>query len=167
MDQFRLTRKPHRELQRTLVDCHDKRLYARLLALRQIDEGCSVVHVARVLGISRQSVYNWLRACREIGRLDELKDRPRPGRPSLWAQRLGGHLEELLRQSPQQQGYFAGDWTVPLLAEHLRHLWGQQPSSHTLRRRLHALGYTWKRSRYALEPDPQQEKKTADSASIG
>lgn len=164
MDQFRLTRKQRRELQHSLAHCNDRRLYARLLALRQIDEGCSILHVARVLGVSRQSVYNWLRACRETGRLDVLKDRPRPGRPSLWEPRLGGRLEELLRQSPQEHGYFAGDWTVPLLAEHLRHLWGQEPSSHTLRRQLHALGYTWKRSRYALEPDPQQEKKTADSA---
>ncbi len=167
MEQFRLTRRQRRQLQQTLVRCHDRRFYARLLALRQIDEGCSVGHVARILGVSRQSVYNWLRVCRQTGRLDELKDQPRPGRPSPWQPRLGGHLEQLLRQSPQEHGYFAGDWTVPLLAEHLRHLWGRQPSSHTLRRQLHALGYTWKRSRYALEPDPQQEKKTAHSAKTG
>jgi transposase len=164
MDQFRLTRRQRRELEQTLTHCHDARFYARLLALRQIDEGGSILRVAGVLGVSRQSVYNWLRACRDSSRLDVLKDRPRPGRPSLWEQRLGGHLEELLRQSPREHGYFAGDWTVPLLAEHLRHTWGQEPSSHTLRRQLHALGYTWKRSRYALEPDPQQEKKTANPA---
>jgi transposase len=164
MNQFRLTRKQRRELEQTLARCHDTRLYARLLALRQIDEGCSIAHVAGVLGVSRQSIYNWLRACRDHARWEELKDRPRPGRPALWEQRLGGHLEQLLRQSPRDHGYFAETWTVPLLAEHLRHLWGQQPSSHTLRRQLHMLGYTWKRSRYALEPDPQREKKTANSA---
>jgi len=34
-------------------------------------------------------------------------------------------------------------------------------SESTIRQHLHRLGYTWKRSRYVLEPDREREKKTA------
>jgi hypothetical protein len=35
-------------------------------------------------------------------------------------------------------------------------------SDETIRRELQRLGYVWKRGRYELEPDPEEEKKTAD-----
>jgi hypothetical protein len=39
---------------------------------------------------------------------------------------------------------------------------GQRPSRSTLRRRLHALGWRWKRPRYVfLTPDPERAKKNA------
>ena len=36
-------------------------------------------------------------------------------------------------------------------------------SAATIRRHLHELGYVWKRPRYVLPPDPQQEKKNSHS----
>jgi transposase len=167
MDGLQRARNQCRKLEQALAQCHDKRFFRRLLALRQVDQGASISQVAVNLGVSRQSIHNWLRVYRTTGRLDSLEDRPHPGRPSLWDQWPGGGIAELLSQSPQDLGYFAGDWTVPLLAEHVRHTHGQEPSWSTLRRRLHALGYTWKRSRYVLEPDPELEKKTSYFAAIG
>jgi len=70
-------------------------------------------------------------------------------------------VRELLGQSPQDLGYFAAEWTVPLLQEHLAHCTGRRPSDDTVRRELDRQGYTWKRSRYDLDPDPELGGKKA------
>ena len=167
MDRFQLTSEQRRELDKTLSGCHDTRLYRRLVALRLIDQGDSVSRVARTLGVSRQSIHNWLQLFQAAGTLEVLRDRPREGRPAHWNEQFRDQFDQWLSQSPEAYGYFAGTWTVPLLAEHVRHTHGWEPSASTLRRQLHALGYTWKRSRYVLAPDPQREKKTPDSAYSG
>jgi transposase len=62
-------------------------------------------------------------------------------------------------------GYFAAQWTVPLLREYLARRTGRPLSDDTIRRELQRLRYTWKRSRYALDPDPEfGGKKEADPA---
>jgi transposase len=72
-------------------------------------------------------------------------------------------LNAVLRQRPAVFGYQSPGWTLALLATHLQGLCGgQRPSASTLRRRLHALGWRWKRPRYVfLHPDPQRAKKNA------
>jgi Winged helix-turn helix len=71
-------------------------------------------------------------------------------------------LRELLAGTPTARGYYAVNWTVPLLQEELRHGTGDRFADDTIRRELHRLGYVWKRPRYVLDPDPELEKKTAD-----
>ena len=66
-------------------------------------------------------------------------------------------------QSPDQLGYPAVNWTIPLLQEQLGRCTGQWPSEDTLRRQLHRLDYVWKRPRYVLDPDPELEKKKTAS----
>jgi hypothetical protein len=73
-------------------------------------------------------------------------------------------VRRLLKHTPDQLGYFAVNWTVPLLQEELRHQLRRNLSGDTVRRVLHRLKYRWKRSRYVLMPDPEREKKTADSS---
>jgi hypothetical protein len=51
-----------------------------------------------------------------------------------------------------------------LLQEALQRRTGDYFADSTIRRALRRLDYVWKRPRYRLEPDPQREKKTADSA---
>ena len=71
-------------------------------------------------------------------------------------------LDGLLRQKPSALGYQSPGWTLSLLATHLQGRCGHRPSRSTLRRRLHALGWRWKRPRYVfLHPDPQRAKKNA------
>jgi transposase len=164
MDEFRLTAAQRRKLRGELEHTRDVRVYRRLLALLEVEQGRTVSEVARSLGVTRQSVHNWLREYREQPRVESLQDQPRPGRPSLGDDSLREELRALLDQSPRAQGYLANVWTVPLLQEHLRHEREQSLGARTLRRELHELGYTWKRSRYVLAPDPEREKKTPDSS---
>ena len=166
MDEFRLTTAQRCKLRDEMERTRDVRVYRRALAILEVEQGRAVSEVARSLGVTRQSIHNWLREYREQPRVESLQDQPRPGRPSLWNDSLREELRDLLNQSPREHGYLANVWTVPLLQEHLRHE-GKGPfADRTLRRELHDLGYTWKRSRYVLAPDPELEKKTPDSSQI-
>ena len=79
--------------------------------------------------------------------------------PALDRARL---LEEVA-QDPLALGYAATNWTVPLLAAHLRRQ-GHPISPRTLRRRLHAAGLRWQRPRCVFaEPAPPLAQKKGRS----
>jgi transposase len=164
MTPLNLTRWQRLRLQRQLRDTSDARVYRRTLAVLEASRGQSVVQIAQTLGVTRQSVYNWIEAYTAAWDPDALVDADRSGRPSCWTEDLRGLLRSLFAQAPDQLGYFAVNWTVPLLQEHLQHQTGHWLAEDTIRRELDRLGYVWKRSRYILDPDPQREKKTAPAS---
>src|SRR5207248_8184195 len=93
--------------------------------------------------------------------LEALRHQAGPGRPLLWDERLERVLASVLAQRPTEFGYFATGCTVPLLQQLLANGEAERTlSPATIRRRLRERGYVWKRFRYVLAPDPQQEKKT-------
>jgi transposase len=157
-----LTAYQRRRLRRQLRAATDARLLRRVLALLEIDRGQAVGDVARLVGVSPQSVYNWIGRFQPQGDPAALADRYGVGRPTLWTEDRVTLLRSLLASAPERCGYFAVDWTVPLLQEQLARHTGQRFAEDTVRRELHRLGYVWKRSRYVLAPDPELEKKTAD-----
>lgn len=166
---WKLTSRQRRRFQQQLKQCSDVRQYRRLLALLEVDRGEPVAHVAKRLGVTRQSVHHWMHACQGLAAgaaADALEDQPRSGRPSVWDEGMRELLDQWLAESPEEHGYAVASWTVPLLAEQFRHARDQAVSEHTLRRELHRRGYTWKRSRYVLEPDPEREKKTKHFAAF-
>jgi transposase len=159
MNRLSLTPWQRRQLQRQLKQTLDAHVYRRTLGILEVGRGQSITQIARTLGVTRQSVYNWIADYSSTNDPTVLEDAERPGRPSRWTDPLRVLLQSLMNQSPQQLGYFAVDWTVPLLQEHLRHCTGQWLSDDTIRRELQRLRYLWKRSRYVLDPDPEEEKK--------
>jgi transposase len=162
MNSLTLTAWQRRRLQRQLETTPDARLYRRTLAVLEVGRGKPVAAVARALGVTPRSVYYWVDAYAQAHDPLALRDDHRPGRPRLWAEEYRDELPQLLGQSPQDLGYAAADWTVPLLQEHLEHCTGRRLSDDTIRRELQRQRYVWKRSRYVLDPDPELEKKTAD-----
>lgn len=113
--------------------------------------------VARDLGVSRQSLYNWKR--RAATTAGDLSDRDRSGRPSVWRPRFVRRLKSLLDGSPRDEGFQAVVWTADLLQASLQDSLHFEVSTSSIRRKLHDLGYVWKRFRYTLQPDPDREKK--------
>jgi hypothetical protein len=73
-------------------------------------------------------------------------------------------LEAFLQRNPIELGYFAANWTIPLLRDALALGIGLRFSDDLIRNALSDLGYAWKRPRYVLEPDPDREKKNGKSA---
>ena len=163
MDGSELNRWQRKRLEQQLKSTQDARVYRRALAILEVSRGQSINHVARSLGVTRQSIHNWIDSYCEAYAVAALEDAPRSGRPSLWTEDSKAVLKTLLDHRPEQFGYFAVSWTVPLLQEQLERSIGTHLSDDTIRRGLRGLGYVWKRGRYVLEPDPELEKKTPDS----
>jgi transposase len=162
MSNLGLTAYQRHRFRQLLHKTADARLYRRLMVVLEVDRGSPVSELARLLNVSSQSIYNWIDRFLHQGGEPALADRYGIGRPTLWTEEHEALLRALLDSSPDQWGYFANDWTVPLLQEQLLHWSGRAFSEDTIRRELHRLGYVWKRGRYRLAADPELEKKTTD-----
>src|SRR3954452_22447444 len=62
MSRLTLTSWQRRRLRRQLAETHDARLFQRTLAVLEVDYGRSAADIARMLGVTRQGVYNWVEA---------------------------------------------------------------------------------------------------------
>jgi transposase len=162
MDTLTLTYWQRRRLEQQRRSTHDVRVYRRTLAVLEVASGEPVGVVARRLRVTPRAVYHWLAAYATDGSPAALMEGERSGRPTLLAQPQQELLRDLLPKSPQEFGYPATTWTVPLLQRHLRQQSDLLASQDTIRRELRRLRYSWKRPRYRLDPDPElREKKDA------
>ena len=164
MSHLTLTPWQRRRLQRQLHQAQDASLYRRTLAVLELARGRPAAVIAAALGVSRQSIYNWAQAYAGAHDPSALADAPRPGRPALCGDEARALLRALMAVAPDQLGYPAVNWTVPLLRQEFAEGAGLRLSDDTVRRALRSLGYVWKRPRYVLDRDPEAEKKTADPA---
>jgi transposase len=165
MSNERFTRVQMQQLEDQLSQTDDVRLYRRTLALLLWARGTSVSEIASLLQVRRQSVYNWLATYTTSSDPIRLRDAARSGRPPRWTGQTEMLLADVIATPPDQLGYLAVNWTVPLLQDHLERACSTRFSDDTIRRALHHLGYVWKRYRYVLDPDPDLEKKTPHSCS--
>ena len=136
-----------RRLVRALAQAHDARFYRRLRAVAEIAEGEPVAVVAKHARVKRSTVYRWIERYLAERTPSALADGRRSGRPRMTPALTDNKLRRLLTSDPCQFGYDANTWTVPLLATHLR-TQGVVISGRTLRRRIRAAGFRWKRPRY-------------------
>jgi transposase len=162
MSQLQLTSWQRHRLRRQLARTEDVRLYRRTLAVLEFDHGRPAADIARLLGVTRQSVYNWVEAYTRACDATVLQDHRGGAYRRLLDEDAEHCLEALLARTPQDLDYPHTSWTVPLLREALEIATGQPVGDATLRRTLRRLDYVWKRPRYAFAPDPEREKKTAD-----
>jgi transposase len=160
---FRLTSQQRQRLRAALKSVGDASVAKRIIALLELDQGALPAEVAARLGVTRQTLYNWIQRFRAGGGLRTLYDRARSGRPPKLSGSLRQVLVWLLKQPPDAFGYAAVGWTTSLLREVLATWMDVHVSDDTLRRTLHQLNHVWKRPRYVLRPDPDREKKTLDS----
>jgi transposase len=161
MDNLRLTDAQRRRLEQQLRDTADAGLLRRTLAILEAAGGRPIAEIARMLRTSRVSVYHWIECYERARNPMALADQRGGNHPSLWTEELQAALVASFQRRPEEFGYQAVEWTVPLLREHLERWRQASLSDTTVRRQLHDLGYVWKRPRYVLDPDPQREKKTA------
>jgi transposase len=136
----------------------------RAQALLWLAEGSDVGEVAEWLGLSRQTIYNWVSRFQDrdgLGLRARLLDATRPGRPRA----AGGTIDELVAAvidgDPRQIGYHATVWTAPLLRCYLRGHHGIEVCEKTVSRAIDRLGLNWKRPRHqlALRPKTWRQSK--------
>ncbi len=160
MSSLRLTDAQRRRLEQQLRATADAGLFRRTFAVLEAAAGRPIAEIARLLRTSRVSVYHWIAWYEQTRDPAALADQRGGNHPSLWTEELQAALAAALQRRPEEFGYRAVEWTVPLLREHLER-WRKQGLSETsVRREMHDLGYVWKRPRYVLDPDPERDKKT-------
>lgn len=142
-----LGRADRQRLLRALDEVGDARLYRRLQALLEVADGEPITAVARRLRVERSTVHRWIERYRAERQPERLCDAQRTGRPRAAAQLSDARLKQLLTSDPRASGVETNTWTVALLATHLRSQ-GIAISERTLRRRIRAARFRWKRPRY-------------------
>jgi transposase len=156
MKLIQLTAEQEARLQAELRDSGSVQVYRRAAALLAAHQGRSAGQVASLLGVTRQTVYNWLNTYAKDERGFDLADAPRSGRPSVWTKETEQLLQEALSRPPKETGRNEARWTTAGLQELLASSNRIVVSGETLRRRLRRLGYVWKRGRYVLTSKPQR-----------
>jgi transposase len=144
----RLSGADRKRLAAALEGAREARVYRRVEALLLVAGGQTVAEAARRCRVDRSSVHRWLGRYGAERDATALADRPRGGRPRRSSRLTPRRLAAVLARDPRRCGYRATSWTVPLLAHYLAAQDGIVVGARTLRRRLHAAGYRWKRPRY-------------------
>lgn len=134
------------------------RVYRRLEAVLLVAEGSSMSEAARRVRVNRASVHRWVARYCATRTAAALADPPRPGRPPTAPQLTARLVATTLGRDPREVGLCATTWTVPLLAGYVGGHQGCAVTPRTLRRRLHALGYRWKRPRYVYTGRPGHQQ---------
>ena len=99
MSRLNLTSRQRRRLRRQLDQADDVRLYRRTLAVLEYDRGRPVTDIADMLGVTRQSVHNWVTAYAHELDPAALADAGWEGRPPLLTPGDEGWLRLLLSSS--------------------------------------------------------------------
>ena len=130
------------------------RLRASLLRLHR--EGWSAPRLAVHFARTEQSIHDDLTRFEQHG-LRGIADAPRLGRPT----KLTPAHETVLKAKLAQERL----WTATQLAEVLSDEFALQITAQTVRQHLSALGYSWKRARYApgkaLDPEVEQQHRAS------
>lgn len=130
--------------------------YLRKIAVHAVEENnYSPEDVIKIFGLSRSSMYDWLKRYREHG-YDGLDTKKAPGAEPVITEEMDGWLKRtVLELTPEAFGYDTTLWTCDLLAQLLHKRYGVQVIGATVNQHLHRLGLTNQKPNYiAREQDP-------------
>src|SRR3954447_6414706 len=112
---FHLTPQQRYRLRRVSDRTDDAIILRRTLTLLQLDQGLSVATIAAELGVTRQSVYNWLDRYLLARTPRALGDARGRGHVTAWDDDLLAVLRSAMERPPGDWGHRASGWTVGLL----------------------------------------------------
>ena len=164
-----LSDRPRAELEHLVSHTPLAKERSRAQAILWLAEGQSVEEVADLLGVSRQTVYNWAERFTRRDGLDlrgRLLDAPRSGRPPTASGVVDPLIAEVIDLDPRGFGYHSTAWTAPLLMRHLKRTHGVEVSRRSIGPALERLRVRWKRPRHqlSLRPDTWRQSKGGSNA---
>lgn len=137
----------------------DVRVARRAHVLLLLADGITWEQIRRLLRASNDLIAGVRRRFLDGGVaavLGEKPEGPEQGLPE-WLEAIRCWISE---HTPQEFGYFRTRWSCALLAEMLAWQIGVRRSGEAIRRRLHQLGFVWRRPRPVVGPaDPQHAQK--------
>ena len=131
--------------------------YLRRMAVRAVeDQHHSPELIAKIFGISRSGIYDWLRWYRAEGEA-ALDTGAAPGAAPVLTPELDRWLHDtLLNSTPVDHGYDTDLWTLPILVELLRQRFGGWVADSTVALHRHRLKLSGQRPcSQAAEQDPE------------
>ncbi|MHC5062283.1 MAG: IS630 family transposase [Planctomycetota bacterium] len=123
------------------------RLLRRIHALLAILEGHSAVAVAQRLGLSEQSVRNYVTAFILDGFASLVYRRP-PGRPPKLTKTQRKELAQLIDDGPEQAGYDCGCWDTTLIQDLILKKFNVTYNPHYVAELLKNMGFSYQRARF-------------------
>jgi len=119
MSRLNLTARQRQRLRRQLAETADAHRLRRTLAVLEFDGGRPIGDLARMLGVPRRRVADWIESYTRGRDPAALRDEPAGGRRAALDEDAEFVLETLLSDSPQDLGYPQRSWTLPLLLDAL------------------------------------------------
>lgn len=114
----------------------------RRLAVARVLKGERVVDVAKSLQVSFVAVYQWLKRYRRGGSAALAGTKAKGRRPTLTGQQLTRLKRILVGKNPEQMNLGPALWTLPLVKNLVRKLFGVEFRRSHIRKILHRLGLT-------------------------
>jgi transposase len=130
--------------------------YLRKIAVHAVVEnGHSPEQVIKILGLSRSTIYDWLKRFEEHGYAG-LDTKKAPGAEPTVTPEMDAWLKQtVLESTPEDHGYDTTLWTCDLLAQQLSERFGVQVIGATINHHLHQLDLTYQQPTYLpREQDP-------------
>ena len=152
------------ELEYLIAHADHARLVQRAYALLWLDDGDPIAEVAERLGVTRQSIYNWMTSwANRLARptIERLADAQRSGRPATAQGIIDPLIDAVIDRDPRSFGYRSNLWTASLLAHYLREEHRLTVSADSVHLAIGRLRVAWKRPRHHLalrEPHWRQAK---------
>lgn len=148
-----LTRPTVKKLMRHLQRAYgtgNVRLVRRIAALLDLSRGDSVAQVAERHSVSRQVVYDWLKAFLLQGE-DSLVYRRSPGRKPRLTKTQKRRLAELIKAGPRAVGLVTECWTSLLIQLLIQQEFGVLYNRHYVCELLHNLGFSFQKARFVSD----------------
>lgn len=125
---------PAAELRSVLGEAKSSTETMRLVVALNYKHGLAQTELAAMYGLSRKTVYNWLRRLEDQPIKQAVQDADRPGRPPKLVAEERERLREFLLQSPEELGFDETHWTPSLVQRVVCEEFGVKYSlSHTRR----------------------------------
>ena len=144
------------ELRAISARCTDGAQVRRLLALALILDGYSRTEAARLCGMDRQTLPDWVHRYNEEG-VEGLKSRPSPGRKPALSEAQRAELRALAIEGPDPAIHAVVRWRCVDLQGEVARRFSVEVHEDTVGRWLHELGLT------RLQPRPVHPRKDPEA----
>ncbi len=142
-----------KELQRLLKQAYqrgERRLVRRITALLSFAYAGEVTQAAVIAGVTRGTVYQWLKALATQG-LDSLRYGKSSGRPPRLTKTQKRRLCEILEAGPEEAGFATACWTALLVQQWIEQEFGVLYNRHYVCELLHNLGFSYQKARFVSD----------------
>lgn len=132
------------------------RKVTRLRAILAVADGESMETVAKVIGVTAETVREWVKRFLTSG-VRGVTPKKSPGRPAKLTETERAEVARMVEAGPQAVGFEGGCWRTPMIAEWIWKRFGVLYNTHYLSDFLKNLGFSFQRARF--ESDHLNEEK--------